>query len=72
MKASHFSKTHFQEIVHIVDMDGAYIPDIAVVEDAKAKKTQGITSLAQHVTVNKSVHNFQGISDIGVWMLTFF
>ncbi|GEM_PF-73046 len=37
MKANHLAKTHFQEIVHIVDMDGAYIPDEAVVEDMTAK-----------------------------------
>lgn len=38
MKANHLAKTHFQEIVHIADMDGAYIPDEAVVEDMMAKK----------------------------------
>ena len=38
MKANHFSKIHFQEIIHIVDMDGAYIPDDAVAADATAKK----------------------------------
>jgi len=38
MNANHLTKTHFQEIVHIVDMDGAYIPDDAVVEDVAAKK----------------------------------
>lgn len=27
------AKTHFQEIIHLVDMDGAYIPDGNVVED---------------------------------------
>jgi hypothetical protein len=37
-KSYHLIKTHFQEIVHIVDMDGAYIPDTAVVEDISAKK----------------------------------
>jgi len=38
MKANHLAKTHFQEIVHIVDMDGAFIPDDAVIEDVTAKK----------------------------------
>lgn len=38
MKANHLAKTHFQEIIHIVDMDGAYIHDEAVVEDMMAKK----------------------------------
>ena len=38
MKANHLTKTLFQEIVHIVDMDGAFIPDDAVVKDVTAKK----------------------------------
>lgn len=38
MNANHLTTTHFQEIVHIVDMDGAYIPDDAVVEDVTAEK----------------------------------
>ncbi len=38
MNANHLAKTHFKEIVHIVDMDGAYIPDDTVVEDVAAKK----------------------------------
>jgi hypothetical protein len=36
--ANHLTKTHFKEIVHIVDMDGAYIPDDAVIGDVTAKK----------------------------------
>lgn len=35
-KSTHLTKTHFKEIVHIVDMDGAYIPDSAVVFDPEA------------------------------------
>lgn len=34
--STHLKKSHFQEVIHIVDMDGAYIPDDAVVEDAGA------------------------------------
>ena len=34
--SNHLKKTHFQEVIHIIDMDGAYIPDSAVVEDASA------------------------------------
>lgn len=30
---THFSKASIQEIVHIVDMDGAFIPDEAIIED---------------------------------------
>jgi len=30
---NHFTKMHFQEVIHLVDMDGAYIPNECVVED---------------------------------------
>lgn len=43
-KSNHLSKSHFQEIVHIVDMDGAYIPDNAVTKDECAKKPQYSTT----------------------------
>lgn len=32
-KSQHFTNKHFAEIIHIVDMDGAYIPDDHIVED---------------------------------------
>lgn len=35
---NHYKPADFKEIIHIVDMDGAYIPDSAVVEDPKARK----------------------------------
>lgn len=31
MNANHLRKEHFREIVHLIDMDGAYIPDEAVI-----------------------------------------
>lgn len=34
--SNHLKKANFQEVIHIIDMDGAYIPDSAVVEDATA------------------------------------
>lgn len=34
--SNHLKKVNFQEVIHIVDMDGAYIPDSAVVKDATA------------------------------------
>lgn len=34
--STHLKKANFQEVIHIVDMDGVYIPDIAVVEDVAA------------------------------------
>lgn len=36
--STHLKKANFQEVIHIVDMDGAYIPDSAVVEDQTASK----------------------------------
>ena len=36
MKANPLAKSHFREIVHIVDMDGAYIPDSAIIKDETA------------------------------------
>ena len=36
LKSNHLKKVHFQEIIHIIDTDGAYIPDDAVDEDVSA------------------------------------
>ncbi len=35
--SSHFKNSHFHSIIHLVDTDGAFIPDSAVVEDPEAK-----------------------------------
>ena len=35
---NHYKATDFKEIIHIVDTDGAYAPDTAVVEDPEAVK----------------------------------
>lgn len=34
----HFTQVHFQQVIHLIDMDGAYIPDSAVVENVAADK----------------------------------
>lgn len=34
----HFKQKDFQEVIHLIDMDGAYIPDSCVVEDKAADK----------------------------------
>ena len=39
-KSNHLNNTHFQEIIHITDTDGAFIPDESVVEDPSATKAQ--------------------------------
>lgn len=43
-KANHFTNQDFQEIIHIVDMDGVYVPDECVVENSKITKTIYSTS----------------------------
>ncbi len=37
MSSNHFSREHFREIIHLIDMDGAYIPDEAVVYSGEKK-----------------------------------
>lgn len=39
MKNNHLAESHFQEIIHIVDMDGAYVPDSIIVKDETAHRT---------------------------------
>lgn len=34
----HFSQIHFQQVIHIVDMDGAYVPEASIVENTSALK----------------------------------
>lgn len=36
--SNHFKKSNFQEIIHLVDTDGAFIPDNKVIDDIKATK----------------------------------
>lgn len=50
-RENHFEKKHFQEIIHLVDMDGAYIPDENVIEDEEAVKP--VYSETQIHTCNK-------------------
>lgn len=49
--SNHFKKSDFKEIIHVFDMDGTYIPDGHVVEDASAIKP--IYSLTEIRTSNK-------------------
>ena len=34
----HFKQLHFQQVIHLIDMDGAYIPDDRVLENSDAEK----------------------------------
>jgi len=49
-KANHFEQSHFKEIIHLIDMDGAYIPDENILKDNSAEKP--IYSLKDIRTVN--------------------
>ena len=37
-KSNHYTKNDFREIIHIIDMDGTYIPDANIIEDKEAIK----------------------------------
>ncbi|MBQ7216491.1 MAG: hypothetical protein IJS39_10975 [Synergistaceae bacterium] len=37
-KSNHLTKKHFRQIIHIVDTDGAYIPDCAIIENTEVIK----------------------------------
>lgn len=36
-KSNHFAKVHFQEVIHLIDMDGTYVSEDKVVEDLSAE-----------------------------------
>lgn len=48
--STHLKKVHFQRVIHILDTDGAYVPDKAVAEDGNAEKN--IYSLTKIQTKN--------------------
>lgn len=51
--SNHLTKKNFKQIIHIIDTDGAYIPDSAVIENPTAKDP--IYSLTNIQTIN--IHN---------------
>ena len=50
--SSHLTSSHFHEIIHLVDMDGAYVPNEAVVEDTNVERT--VYSITEIRTPDKS------------------
>ena len=46
----HFSQCHFQQVIHLVDMDGSFIPESAIIENLAAEKP--IYSLIDIQTAN--------------------
>ena len=49
----HFKQLHFQQVIHLIDMDGAYIPDKCVTENPAAVKP--LYSLTEIQTANKDI-----------------
>ena len=35
---NHLDKIHFQQVIHIMDMDGAYVSEECIIEDNEAEK----------------------------------
>lgn len=51
--SQHYTNKHFAEIIHIVDMDGAYIADEFILEDKTADEVQySITEIRMHAQEN--------------------
>lgn len=51
-KLNHFSKSDFKEIIHLVDMDGAFIPNNCIIDDTSAESP--LYSVTEIRTTNKS------------------
>ena len=50
--SNHLTKTHFLKIIHILDMDGAYIPENAVVFDPHFQKPYYTENVIRTANVN--------------------
>lgn len=37
-ESMHFSQEHFKQVIHLVDMDGAFVPDDSIIENSTAVK----------------------------------
>lgn len=47
----HFKQVHFRQVIHLIDMDGAYIPDSHIIENPEAEKP--LYSLTEIQTVRR-------------------
>ena len=52
-KETHFKQTDFQEIVHICDMDGAYISDDNIIENTTLDKTKYVLTNIETSNIKK-------------------
>lgn len=63
---NHFKKTDFQQIIHIVDMDGAFIPNEHVIEDQLADRPfYSVTEIRTKDTAGIVRRNKQKRENIG-------
>ena len=65
---NHFQKVHFQQVIHIIDMDGAYVPGDCVVEDRSAEKpvysTQTIRTCNRQRIIERNIVKRQNIDKL--------
>lgn len=62
-KENHFCNTDFKEIIHIVDMDGAYIPDENIIEDQELNEVLYSTTEIRSNSKNKIINRNAQKSD---------
>ena len=66
--SNHFTKSDFKEIIHIVDMDGAYIPNDNIVEDMSAECPRySVTEIRTRNKLGIEKRNLQKSSNIN-WL----
>ena len=61
---NHFKKADFKEIIHIVDMDGAYAPDSAVVKDSDFAVGPDYKESWKYIT--EDLHSLERHTNLGV------
>lgn len=67
-KSNHFTSKDFQEIIHITDMDGAYVPDECITEDPSAKhpiySTERITTCSVKAIIARNGQKRQNLDKL--------
>ena len=52
---NHYNKEHFQQIIHLIDTDGTYIPDTSIVEDPSAVDKPVYSETEIHTAVPENI-----------------
>ena len=64
----HFKQLHFQQVIHLIDMDGSYIPDDCVLENPDAEKPvyslTGIQTAKRDLLLRRNKHKQSKIDRI--------